>query len=76
MRRAATLVALGTLAASCGLQRAPETRRPSLDGGVRAIDSARAENDPDFALPGDTSTGRWGGVQVPNVQDAPGLLGR
>ena len=51
----------------------PPPPGPSPNGGVRALDAARALSDPDDESAGTDNTGTWGGVQVPNIQDAPRL---
>jgi len=58
------------LAAGCG---AGPAGQPSPDAGVRAIDAARALSNPDDESATGDNTGTWGGVQMPNITDAPRL---
>lgn len=68
----ALALALLAALAGCGAS-VPPPPGPSRDGGVRALDAARALSDPDDASAATDNTGTWGGVQVPNIQDAPRL---
>jgi hypothetical protein len=76
MRRANRITGLGAaalaalLAAGCG---AGPAGLPSPDAGVRAIEADRALTDPDAESASGDNTGTWGGVQMPNIQDAPRL---
>ena len=76
MRRSNRIAWLGTaalaalLAAGCG---SGPAGLPSPDAGARAINADRALSDPDDEGPSGDNTGTWGGVQVPNIADAPRL---
>ena len=67
---AAALASL--LAGACALPAAPPPPAPPPDGGVRAMDTQRGMTDGDRGMSGN-NTGTWGGVQVPNMADAPRL---
>jgi hypothetical protein len=64
------LAAAALLAAGCGNQAALPPAPAA--GGVRAIEADRALTDEDAGTP-DNNPGTWGGVQAPNISDAPRL---
>ena len=76
MRRSIPLKALGVaslvalLGAGCARTIPPVSDAASP--GERAIDADRGLIDGDRGVSG-SNTGTWGGVQTPNIQDAPRL---
>ena len=70
--RGLSAIGLACLLAGCTLPPPPPPPPTgSTDPGVRAMDAARAVNNPDYQSPGTDNAGTWGGVQMPNVPTAP-----